>query len=163
MSRQSPVPRGARPRPARPIRSAAVTIALTAAAGISTGHAAAGSCARVDTVVHGTVASNGENSADIHGGPIKGTINARFTTVGPSPDGLVIESTGTIATKRGSISVESSGVLELNDPLAIFHATGIVTGGTAKFAHATGDLTFSGTADLGAGTFTEYITGEICR
>jgi hypothetical protein len=94
---------------------------------------------------------------------MKGAISAQFTIVGQSTDGLVIESTGSIATTHGSISVESSGFPQLSGLVVTFQAAGTVTGGTDKYAHATGELAFNGAADLAAGTFTEGITGAMCR
>lgn len=42
-----------------------------------------------------------------------------------------------------------------------FKASGPVTGGTGRFAGATGHLTFIGSADLGTGEFSETVTGTL--
>jgi hypothetical protein len=126
--------------------------------------AAATPCKAVTTTVSGTVEPNGDNSAPFAAGWLKGTLIARFTITGTVGEAFTIESTGTIVTKHGSINVDTVGTLSFSSATSVtFAADGPVTGGDDKYAHATGFLTFSGNADLAAGTFTEAIDGEICR
>jgi hypothetical protein len=64
---------------------------------------------------------------------------------------------------RGTISGTYSGQAALTHSPGVitFLVSGPITGGTGKFAGASGQLTFDGTADLSAGTLSEVITGTI--
>ena len=122
------------------------------------------SCKDLATVVSGTVGAQGENIASIDAGWLKGTLTARFTITGAIGDAFTIESVGTIATKHGAIDVRTTGTLSYTTATTVvFAADGPLTGGDGKYAHATGHLNFTGSADLGAGTFTETIDGDVCR
>lgn len=99
-------------------------------------------------------------------GDLKGAVAATVQSVTPNSDGTV------------SFNVQHHWVTEAGDTINTDPATAItmplsqtlfavikypvhITGGTGKFAGATGDLTSIGEADLVAGTVFRY-TGKVC-
>jgi hypothetical protein len=66
----------------------------------------------------------------------------------------------TITTARGTVTIRASGDVSLLS--GSVNGTGTVTGGTGAFRGATGDLAFSGTADLLSQTLHGVLTGTIC-
>src|SRR5438067_2745599 len=74
--------------------------------------------------------------------------------------GVTAVNTETLTAADGAIlSVTSHDVTCLTGPRQ-YHGTGhwTVTGGTGRFAHTTGEGSFDGIADLGAGSFTITLT-----
>jgi hypothetical protein len=99
-------------------------------------------------------------------GDLKGAVAATVLSITPNADGTV------------SFNVQHHWVTEAGDTINIDPATAItmplsqtlfaiikypvhITGGTGKFAGATGDLTAIGEADLSAGTALRY-SGKVC-
>jgi hypothetical protein len=99
-------------------------------------------------------------------GDLKGAVAATVLSVVPNSDGTV------------SFNVQHHWVTEAGDTITMAPATAVtlplsqtlfaiikypvhITGGTGKFAGATGDLTAIGEADLVAGTALRY-SGKIC-
>lgn len=99
-------------------------------------------------------------------GDLKGAVAATVLSITPNPDGTV------------SFHVQHHWVTEAGDTIYMDPATAVtlplsqtlfaiikypvhITGGTGKFAGATGDLTAIGEADLAAGTALRY-SGKVC-
>jgi hypothetical protein len=99
-------------------------------------------------------------------GDLKGAVMATFTTTAGS--GGVIELTlyhNFVTVSRASLSTADTGSLTpIPGMSGVYHmaVTYRVTGGTGKFAGATGTLQNHGTADLNTGLLTLTYTGEIC-
>jgi hypothetical protein len=103
----------------------------------------------------------GNTTATItRGGILNGTTNAHFDIIGGTPPALTFEGTIVFTTKKGTLTASISGTF--NVATGAFAATGAVTGGTGRFAGATGTLSLAGVEDLATGSFTETVTGTLC-
>ena len=121
-------------------------------------------CREVDTDVVGTIGpAPTQSTALIHDGYLKGTLSAEFTITGAAGSSFTFETVGSIVTKHGTVAATATGTLVVTGTTATFEGEGPVTGGTGKFDELTGNLRYSGDADFAAGTFTESITGTVCK
>ncbi len=103
----------------------------------------------------------GNTTATItRGGVLNGTTNAHFEITGGTPPAFTFDGAVVFTTKRGTLTVSISGTF--NVATGAFAATGAVTGGTGRFAGATGNLSLVGVEDLTTGGFTETVTGTLC-
>ena len=103
----------------------------------------------------------GNTTATItRGGILNGTTNAHFDITGGTPPALTFEGTIVFTTKKGTLTASIAGTF--NVATGAFAATGAVTGGTGRFAEATGNLSLAGVEDLTTGSFTETVTGRLC-
>lgn len=118
-------------------------------------------CHRVNAVGVGQDLGGGNTTATIsRAGFLNGTTAAHFDITGGAPPELTFAGTVVFTARNGTLSVGIAGTF--NIATGAFDATGAVTGGTGKFAGATGTLSFSGVEDFSTGSFTETITGQIC-
>jgi hypothetical protein len=119
-------------------------------------------CRRINAVGVGQATGPLTTIATItKGGILNGTTAASFMITGAvSPTVLTFTGTVTLTTKRGTLTVGIAGTLDVTT--GAFDATGPVTGGTGRFAGATGTLRFQGVQDLVTGSFTETVRGTIC-
>jgi hypothetical protein len=126
--------------------------------------AAAGvSCHTINATGAGQDLGGGNTTAQIsEGGLLQGTTAASFSIVDVSgfPPILGIAGAVTFTTNKGTLTAGVAGTL--NVLTGDFAAAGPVTGATGKLAGATGSLSFAGNENLGTGSFTETITGNIC-
>ena len=100
-------------------------------------------------------------------GDLKGAVAATILNIVQNPDGTV------------SFTVQHHFVTESGDTITVDPATAVttplsatlfavlsypvhITGGTGKYAKATGDLTNIGAVDLGSGTSVFRYTGKVC-
>jgi hypothetical protein len=103
----------------------------------------------------------GNTAATItRGGILNGTTKAHFDITGGTPPALSFEGTIVFTTKKGTLTASIAGTF--NVATGAFAATGAVTGGTGRFAEATGNLSLAGVEDLTTGSFTETVTGRLC-
>ena len=90
---------------------------------------------------------------------LKGTLSGHFVVTGaPTPD-LPFAGAVTFTTKKGTLTVGVTGVLDTTT--GDFMTSQPVTAGTGRFAEATGHLMVTGNQDA-TGAFTETIDGRLC-
>ncbi len=143
-----------------------LAVAMVIAAGVAAPGPAQASqgCHKINTVVVGTadfVASTVEGQV-VGGGILHGTAEGSFTftSIDQQTGIATYEGSYVITTKHGTLSFDLfDGVINL----ATLSGTNdsVVTGGTGRFAGATGGLFFEGRVESD-GTFTDYLTGTIC-
>ena len=94
---------------------------------------------------------------------VVGTTAATFTPSGP-PVGTTLTFTGPIVftPARGNATVTAQVVGSVDVVSGQFTATSIQLTGSGALAPVSGTVTFAGTEDLSAKTFTETITGRVC-
>jgi len=120
-----------------------------------------GGCRTVKANGVGQDLGGGNTIATItQGGILNGTTAAHFDINGGAFPTFTFAGTVTFTTKRGTLAVAISGTF--NVATGDFAASGPITGGTGRFAGATGTLTFAGNENLQTGTFTETVQGTIC-
>ncbi len=120
-----------------------------------------GGCRTVKANGVGQDLGGGNTIATItQGGILKGTTAAHFEITAFTPPVLQFAETITFTTKRGTLAVAISGTF--NVATGDFAASGPITGGTGRFAGATGTLTFAGNVNFQTMTFTETVRGTIC-
>ncbi len=118
-------------------------------------------CRPVHATGVGQDLGGGNTTATItRGGILNGTTNAHFDITGGTPPALSFEGTIVFTTKKGTLTASIAGTF--NVATGAFAATGTVTGGTGRFAGATGNLSLAGVEDLTTGSFTETVTGTLC-
>ncbi len=100
--------------------------------------------------------------AEIRSGLLRGTTEAAFTVTGPTPTGIAFDGELTFSTRRGTLTLDLAGTLDLTT--GEFASSGPVRSGTGRFAGAVGTISLDGVQDLTdpAGSFTETVTGEVC-
>jgi len=119
-------------------------------------------CRPVHAAGVGQDLGGGNTTATItRGGVLNGTTTAHFDITGGSIPMFTIAGTIVFTTKHGTLTANVSGTFDVST--GEFAATGPISGGTGKFAGATGTLTFSGVENLTTGAFTETVTGTLCR
>jgi hypothetical protein len=161
------------------MRRASCLAGLTAAVVASTPMPATASTARSEPVWHVRGSDQGTFSTEAVGPGVVHTTDVAVGhathlgryTLRASEDidlttGAVSNGTYTMTAANGA---RLSGTYEgtaaaTTDPLVMtYHVVGPVTGGTGRFEGARGRLTFDGTADLGAGTLSDRVTGLVRR
>jgi hypothetical protein len=139
------------------VLAGALIVVGGAQAGASKGHG----CKKINATGVGQDLGGGNTTATItHGGPLNGTTSGHFDVTG-TPPVFTIVGTVVFTTKHGGLTANVAGTF--NGANGAFTAAGPVSAGTGKLAGATGTLTFDGVENLSTGSFTETITGTICR
>jgi hypothetical protein len=140
-----------------------VVVALAAAAlvGAAALPAVATACKTVRTTIDTSLTGPTSTEGTIESGILKGTtaFSGAFTAA-VEPTTLGYTGTLTITTDQGTLTISDVGVLDLANNA--FAEIDRVTGGTGRFAGATGTLFVSGPFDPVAGSFEGAITGEVC-
>jgi hypothetical protein len=90
--------------------------------------------------------------------------SAATFTIG-AVDGTVAGFTGPIVLTPlkgpGTLTAQVAGTFDLAS--GAFRATSTSLSGTGPLKKVTGALTFAGVEDFGDGSFTETVTGQVCR
>ena len=134
------------------------------------GWAAAPQCRDVDGSISADLVTNHNVSTGLAlgtvTGDLEGAVMATFTTMNGSGGVIQVKLYHNFVTvSRASLSTTDSGSLTpIPDVSGVYHmsVTYSITGGTGKFAGATGTLQNDGIADLNKGLLTLTYTGEIC-
>jgi hypothetical protein len=120
-----------------------------------------GDCRAVRARGVGQDLGGGRTTATItRGGILNGTTAAMFGITGGTPPVLTFAGTVVFTTKRGTLTIGIAGTF--NVATGAFDASGPVSGGTGRFAGASGMLRLMGVQDLSTGRFTETIRGTLC-
>ena len=136
--------------------------ALIMAGGVQAADSDGDGCKTVHATGVGQDLGSGNTTATIsHGGFLNGTTVGAFVVTGVSGSIVSIGGTVVLTTKHGGLTATVTGTLNL--ATGAFTASGPVSVGNGKLAGATGVLTFAGIENLVNGTFTETITGTVCR
>jgi hypothetical protein len=118
-------------------------------------------CKQVHATGVGQDLGGGNTAATIsRNGHVIGTTTAHFVTGGAAPV-FTLSGTVVVTTKHGTLVATVAGTFDV--ATGAFTATGPVSGGTGRLAGVSGTLTFAGVENLATGTFTETITGTLCR
>ena len=121
-------------------------------------------CHKINTRVEGTVdfATSTVEGQVVGGGILEGTTEGSFvfTSIDPQTGTATYEGSYLITTKHGTLSLDLfDGFIDLATLTGSNNS--VVTGGTGRFAGATGGLVFEGGVEAD-GTSTDYLSGTIC-
>jgi hypothetical protein len=76
---------------------------------------------------------------------------------------VVTQASFTITTKHGMLSGNYTATLGVGATpnIVTYHAPGVITGGTGRYAGATGTIVFDGSGDLSTGALEDHFTATI--
>ena len=119
-------------------------------------------CKSIHAVAVGQDLGNGVTVATItRGGWLDGTTRGAFAITGGAPPVFTVAGTVVFTTKHGTLTLNAAGTFDVST--GAFKTSGPIGAGTGKLAGATGTLTLAGVQNLTTGTFTEALSGTICR
>jgi hypothetical protein len=138
-----------------------VASSAAAGGGLEAAAAPGAGCRHVHGVGVGQDLGGGNTVATItRAGLLNGTSAAAFTITGGAPPVLTFVGTITLTSRHGTVTAALSGTFDV--AAGQFRASGPFTGGTGKFAGATGELMLEGLQNLATGAFTETLGGRLC-
>jgi hypothetical protein len=121
-------------------------------------------CAPVEATGSGQDLGGGRTEATLSVAGVPVATSAATFTIG-AVNGTVASFTGPIVLTPvlgpGTLTAQVAGTFDLSS--GAFRATSTSLSGTGPLKKVTGALTFAGVEDLGNGSFTETVTGQLCR